>query len=155
MRTAPHHEASHAPRPARARAGLVVLAALADAACVLGLASVGVAAHAAGDGTGRLLDAAWPFALAALVGWLAARAWRRPWRLWPTGVVVWGCTWALGVVLRVLTDEGVFPTFHIVSFGFLAATMLGWRSVVVLVRVLRPTPPRVTVQMDDDGGPPK
>jgi hypothetical protein len=67
---------------------------------------------------------------------------------------VWGTTWALGVALRVVTDQGAFPTFQIVSFGFLAVTMLGWRGIVALVSILRPTPPRVTVQMDEGDGPP-
>ncbi|WP_222843917.1 DUF3054 domain-containing protein [Cellulosimicrobium sp. CUA-896] len=74
----------------------------------------------------------------ALVGWLVTRAWRRPWRMWPTGVVVWGCAWALGVLLRVLTGQGVAPAFQLVSFGVLGVTLLGWRGVVALVEVLRP-----------------
>jgi len=124
--------------PRARRPGLVLLAALADVACVLALATGGLAAHSPGEGAARLLVVAWPFAVGALVGWLVSRAWRHPWRLWPTGVVVWGCAWALGVVLRVLTDQGVAPAFQIVSFGFLAVTMLGWRGVVALVAVLRP-----------------
>lgn len=128
---------STAPAP-RSPAGLVVLAALADLACVLALATGGLAAHSPGEGTLRLLYVAWPFAAGALVGWLVTRAWRRPWRLWPTGVVVWGCAWALGVLLRVLTGQGVAPAFQLVSFGVLAVTLLGWRAVVALVDVLRP-----------------
>ncbi|MGF0114852.1 DUF3054 domain-containing protein [Promicromonospora sp. Marseille-Q5078] len=139
MRPAPDDDAvSFVPRPVRPRVGLIVLAALADAVCVLGLAAVGAVSHPPGAGLARPLWVIWPFAVAALVGWLVARAWRRPWRLWPTGVTVWGCTWALGVMLRVLTDQDVFPTFQIVSFGYLAATMLGWRGVVAVVQVLRP-----------------
>ncbi|WP_166844521.1 DUF3054 domain-containing protein [Isoptericola sp. BMS4] len=137
---------------ARAYAGLVVLAAAADVVCVLGLGLLGVVTVAPGGVW--LPHVTWPFVVAAAVGWLAARAWRRPWRLWPTGVVVWGCTWAVGVALRVLVDRGVFPTFQIVSFGFLAATMLGWRGALALAGVLRPAPPRVTVQMDEDDGSP-
>lgn len=128
---------STAPAP-RSPAGLVVLAALADLACVLALATGGLAAHSPGEGVLRLLYVAWPFAAGALVGWLVTRAWRRPWRLWPTGVVVWGCAWALGVLLRVLTGQGVAPAFQLVSFGVLAVTLLGWRAVVALVDVLRP-----------------
>lgn len=124
------------PRPRRP--GLVVLAALADVACVLALATGGLATHSSDEGLTRLLVVAWPFAAGAALGWLVTRAWRRPWALWPTGVVVWGCTWALGVLLRVLTDQGVAPAFQLVSFGFLAVTMLGWRGVVALVGVLRP-----------------
>lgn len=129
------------PAPAGApprRPGLVLLAALADVACVLALASGGLATHSADEGMARLLVVAWPFVAGTALGWLITRAWRRPWRLWPTGVVVWGCTWALGVLLRVLTGQGVAPAFQLVSFGFLAVTMLGWRGVVALVGVLRP-----------------
>ncbi len=126
------------PGAARPRAGLVVLAALADVACVLALASGGLAAHTPGEGVVRLLYVAWPFAAGALVGWLVTRAWRRPWRLVPTGVVVWACAWALGVLLRVLTGQGVAPAFQLVSLSVLGVTMLGWRGVVALVDVLRP-----------------
>ena len=124
--------------PSPRRPALVLLAALADVACVLALASGGLATHSADEGMARLLVVAWPFAAGTALGWLVTRAWRRPWALWPTGVVVWGCTWALGVLLRVLTDQGVAPAFQLVSFGFLAVTMLGWRGVVALVGVLRP-----------------
>ncbi|MFE7407186.1 DUF3054 domain-containing protein [Isoptericola sp. NPDC057559] len=134
----------------RPRAGLVLLATLADTACVLGLVTADAAAHP-GGGLGHVVSVTWPFAVAAVVGWVGARAWRHPWRLWPTGVVVWGATWALGVLLRVLTDQGTFPTFQIVSFGFLAVTMLGWRGIVALAQILRPTGSRVSVQMEDDG----
>ena len=130
-----------APAPTGAtprRPGLVLLAALADVACVLALASGGLATHSADEGMARLLVVAWPFAAGTALGWLVTRAWRGPWRLWPTGVVVWACAWALGVLLRVLTGQGVAPAFQLVSFGFLAVTMLGWRGVVALVGVLRP-----------------
>ncbi len=123
--------------PRARRPGLVLLAALADVACVLALATGGLATHSA--------DEAWPGCSSwrgrspRAPRWAgSSRAWRRPWALWPTGVVVWGCTWALGVLLRVLTDQGVAPALQLVSFGFLAVTMLGWRGVVALVGVLRP-----------------
>ncbi|MFD6134543.1 DUF3054 domain-containing protein [Isoptericola sp. NPDC056618] len=161
MRSAPDGDARRSARPTGGRAvrgartGTIALAAFADAVCVLGLAVGGVAGPAPRADPVGPLSATWPFLVAAAVGWCVSRAWRSPWRLWPTGVVVWGCTWALGVVLRVLADRGVFPTFQIVSFGFLAVTMLGWRGVVAIVRILRPSRPRVIVQMDDHDGPPR
>ncbi|MBD5787176.1 DUF3054 domain-containing protein [Cellulosimicrobium terreum] len=133
---------STSPDTRRTRPGLVVLAALADVACILGLAAGGLAAHTPGDGVVRLLFVAWPFAVGGLAGWLACRAWRRPWRPWPTGVIVWACTWALGILLRVLTGQGVAPAFQLVAFGFLAVTMVGWRGVVALLVLLRPADPR-------------
>ncbi|MCB7136417.1 DUF3054 domain-containing protein [Cellulosimicrobium marinum] len=139
MSTAPGPLAPAARTPSRRpRLPLVLLAVLADAACVLALATGGLAAHTPGEGVVRLLYVAWPFAAGAAAGWAVTRAWRRPWRVWPTGVVVWGCAWALGILLRVLTGQGVAPAFQLVSFGFLAATMLGWRGVVALVDVLSP-----------------
>lgn len=121
------------PRPA-----VIITAAVADALCVLALAIGGYQAHDAGSAGATVLRIVWPFAVGAAIGWLAARAWQRPTAPWPTGVIVWGCAWAGGVILRVLTDAGVAPAFQIVSFGFLAVTMLGWRGAVAAAGVIWP-----------------
>ncbi|BDZ40849.1 membrane protein [Paraoerskovia sediminicola] len=116
----------------------VVLAALADLACVVALTLGGYRTHDEGSPLAETLRIAWPFLVGLALGWLVARGWRRATALVPTGLVVWGCTWAGGVALRAATDQGVAPSFQIVSFGFLAATILGWRAVVALVDVLNP-----------------
>ncbi|WP_402376214.1 DUF3054 domain-containing protein [Isoptericola rhizosphaerae] len=108
--------------------------AVADAVCVLVFAVVGTANHASGGSVAHLLAVVAPFAVGLVVGWVASRAWRAPARLWPTGVVVWFATVALGLVLRPLVVGGFAWSFALVTAGFLGATMLGWRLLVTLVQ---------------------
>ena len=108
-------------------------AVLADAACVLVFAVVGIASH---DGSmiaalGRVV---WPFALAAALGWVLTRAWHGPARIWPTGVLVWLVTVLGGLALRGVSGQGVAWSFALVTALFLALTMLGWRGLVALRR---------------------
>ena len=55
-------------------------------------------------------------------------------RLWPSGVTVVGITYVLGMTLRVVSGRGVEGGFPVVAALFLAATMLGWRALVLLAR---------------------
>ncbi|OUE09969.1 hypothetical protein CMsap09_13555 [Clavibacter michiganensis] len=68
-----------------------------------------------------------------LVGWIVARAWRGPSRIVPTGLLVWGVTLVVGVVLRALSGEGVVVPFVITTAIILAVLLLGWRAVSALV----------------------
>ena len=106
-----------------------------DLACVVGFALGGRSTHESGDTVGALLAIAWPFAAAALLahGLLLLRG-RSPVRLWPSWVTVVAITYVLGMTLRVLSGRGVDGGFPVVAALFLAATMLGWRAVVLLVR---------------------
>ncbi|MCP2262920.1 DUF3054 domain-containing protein [Promicromonospora thailandica] len=108
-------------------------AAAADAVAVLAFTAIGIASH-----DGNLLSAfgrvVWPFALAAVLGWLVARAWRHPARVWPTGVVVWAVTVLGGLALRGVSGGGLAWSFALVTAAFLALTLLGWRAVATLTR---------------------
>lgn len=69
----------------------------------------------------------WPFAAGVLLGHLAIRAWRAPFRLWPHGVFVWAITVATGMTVRTLFGAGTEPSFIAVTAGVTALGMLGWR----------------------------
>lgn len=116
----------------------ILAAAVADILCVVALAIGGYQTHDAGSTSATVFRIVWPFAAGLALGWVVSRAWRRPTSLWPTGIVIWGFAWAGGVVLRVLTDQGAAPAFQIVSFGFLAITLLGWRGIVAAISVIWP-----------------
>ena len=73
------------------------------------------------------------FVVANLVGWIVARAWRSPSRVVPTGLLVWGVTLVVGMVLRALSGEGVVIPFVITTAIILALLMLGWRAISALV----------------------
>ena len=105
-----------------------VLAAAADVAWVVVFAAIGRRSHDEHEGIVSVLATAWPFLAGVAVGWLASRAWRRPLALWPTGVAVWAAAWAVGMLLRLATDQGIAPSFQVVAAVFLGLGLLGWRA---------------------------
>ncbi len=66
---------------------------------------------------------------AGRLGWVIARAWKRPcdWRR--TGVIVWASTLVGGMALRAVYGQGVQVSFVIVAGTVLAAFLVGWRGV--------------------------
>lgn len=109
-------------------------AVLADALCVLVFCAIGRRSHAEGVTVTGVAETAWPFLVGAAVGWLVSRGWRRPLALVPTGVAVWVCTIAVGMLLRKASSGGVAVTFVIVASVVTAVLLLGWRGVVAVVR---------------------
>lgn len=110
------------------------LALLADLVFVVVFCTIGRRSHAEGLTVAGIAETAWPFLAGTAVGWLAARAWRRPLSLTPTGVLVWVCTVAVGMVLRKLSGQGVAVSFVIVASLVTALLLLGWRGVATALR---------------------
>ena len=98
-----------------------------DVCCVLVFVIIGRASHTKGEAVGGIASTAWPFLAGLAAGWLAARAWRRPLALRPTGIAVWLCTVAVGMVLRVVSGQGTARAFIVVALAFLGLFLLGWR----------------------------
>ena len=103
-----------------------------DVIGVLVFCAVGRRSHDEGLNIPGVATTAWPFLTGTLVGWLASRAWRQPTAVVPTGVVVWLCTVAVGMVLRKASSAGVAPSFVVVASSVTAVFLLGWRAVVGL-----------------------
>ncbi len=82
------------------------LAAVVDIVLIVAFALIGRSSHAEAASPIGLWTTAYPFLAGWAVGWLVVRGWARPMRLWPTGVVVWVATVAIGMLLRVLTGQG-------------------------------------------------
>lgn len=114
-------------------------AAVADVVCVIVFVAIGRASHQEGDALLGLATTAWPFLGGLAVGWAATRAWRAPYGVVPTGVVVWLATLVGGMLLRVVSGQGTAPTFIAVAAVFLAVFLLGWRALVTLARRRRST----------------
>lgn len=95
--------------------------------CALGRRS-----HDEGLNLTGIATTAWPFLTGTAVGWLAARGWRRPTAVAPTGVVVWLSTVVVGMVLRKATSAGVAASFVVVATAVTALLLLGWRVAVGL-----------------------
>ena len=110
------------------------LALLADLVCVVTFCTIGRRSHAEGLTVAGIAETSWPFLAGTAVGWLAARAWRRPLSLAPTGVLVWVCTVAVGMVLRTLSGQGVAVSFVVVASLATALLLLGWRGFAQLLR---------------------
>lgn len=114
----------------------VRLAVVLDCCCVLAFVIIGRASHAKGESLGGIASTAWPFLAGLAVGWLGARAWRRPLGLFPAGVGAWLGTVGLGMVFRVVSGQGTAAAFIGVALAFLGLFLLGWRLVAgVWVRV--------------------
>jgi peptidoglycan/LPS O-acetylase OafA/YrhL len=117
-----------------------VLAALADLVGVLLFCAVGRRSHAEGLTVAGVAETAWPFLVGAAVGWLLSQAWRRPTAVVPTGVAVWVCTVAVGMLLRKTTSAGVAFSFVIVASAATAVLLLGWRVLVASLQRLGVSP---------------
>ena|ERR1700761_790391 len=105
---------------------------LGDVLSVLVFCAVGRRSHTEGVTVTGVAATAWPFLTGTVVGWLVSRAWRRPSAVVPTGVVVWLCTVAIGMLLRKATSAGVAASFVVVAASVTATLLLGWRAAVEL-----------------------
>jgi hypothetical protein len=103
-----------------------------DVACVLVFCAVGRRSHDEALSVAGIATTAWPFLSGTGLGWLAARAWRRPTAVAPTGLVVWVCTVAVGMLLRKVNSAGVAASFVVVASTVTALLLLGWRAALLL-----------------------
>ena len=103
-----------------------------DVIGVLLFCAVGRRSHEQGLSVTGIATTAWPFLAGTVVGWLASRAWQRPTAVVPTGVVVWLCTVAVGMLLRKVSSAGVAASFVLVAASVTAVLLLGWRAAVAL-----------------------
>src|ERR1700743_569878 len=99
-----------------------------DVAGVLVFCALGRRSHDEGLNVAGIATTAWPFLSGTAVGWLVPRAWRRPTAVYPTGVAVWLCTVAVGMLLRKATSAGVAASFVVVASSVTALLLLGWRA---------------------------
>jgi peptidoglycan/LPS O-acetylase OafA/YrhL len=105
-----------------------------DVVCVLVFCAAGRRSHDEGLNIAGITTTAWPFLSGTVLGWLVSQAWRRPSAVYPTGVVVWLCTVAVGMLLRKVTSAGVAGSFIVVAATVTALLLLGWRAVAQLGR---------------------
>ncbi|MBB5163388.1 DUF3054 domain-containing protein [Mycobacterium sp. AZCC_0083] len=105
-------------------------ALLADVVCVVVFCTIGRRSHAEGITIAGVAETAWPFLAGTAVGWLAARAWRQPAALAPTGLTIWLSTVVVGMLLRKATSAGTAVSFVVVASLVTAILLLGWRAAV-------------------------
>lgn len=114
--------------PTDKRSALTAL--ITDVVCVLVFTALGRRNHAEGVTLAGIAETAWPFLSGTALGWLLSRGWRRPTALTPTGVTVWVCTVAAGMVLRKVTGQGTAGAFVAVATVMTALFLLGWRAIL-------------------------
>ncbi len=113
-----------------------------DLLVVILFVAIGFVQHGTPLTTENIVLVGWPFAVGALLGHLAIRAWRAPFRIWPHGVFVWAITLATGMAVRTLFGAGTEVSFLIVTAIVLGVGMLGWRAVALwLTRAERTAAP--------------
>ncbi len=120
-----------------------------DAVCVLVFAIIGRSSHAEANDVLGVATTAWPFLTGVVLGHAVDGVRRRvvgvdPVRRGPaalaTGVTVWVCTVAVGLLLRVLVADGGAPlSFAIVATIALGVLLLGWRGGLAAIRRARRT----------------
>ncbi len=111
----------------------VLLAAGLDALAVLVFVVIGREEHDEGITLGGIVETAAPFLIGLAVGWLVARAWRRPLSV-ASGLVIWPTTVLVGMIVRNWGfDEGTATSFVIVTMAFLGMCFVGWRLIALSV----------------------
>jgi FtsH-binding integral membrane protein len=95
---------------------------------------VGRTSHTEGLTVAGYLRTGWPFWAGLFIGWLVARAWRRPAALVPTALVVWPVCVAVAMLLRAVSGQGVAAAFVGVAVAFVGLGLLGWRALAQLLR---------------------
>jgi hypothetical protein len=114
------------------------ISGLLDLLCLVIFVAVGRSVHGHNESLGGLLNTAGPFFVGLLVGWVVARAWKNPLRIWPIGVVICLLTALVGQIVRLIVGQGSAVPFVLVSVGYFVLTMLGWRLIFHLLNRISP-----------------
>ena len=110
-----------------------LIAALADIASIVVFVAIGRNNHKEGETVDGVMTVAAPFLIGLAVGWIVARAWRRPMAV-DTAFIIWPVTVAVGMVLRNLVfDRGTALPFIIVATIVTGVFLVGWRLIVARV----------------------
>jgi peptidoglycan/LPS O-acetylase OafA/YrhL len=130
----------NAPSTFSPTARLAMIAVVIDLALVMVFVLIGRGSHDEGFTVLGSLNTAWPFLTGLAVGWLAARAGRKPLSLRRTAAPVWASTVVIGVILRAVSGQGVAVSFVIVTLLVLAVFLFGWRALASFAVKRRASP---------------
>ena len=115
---------------------ITVGALVADVALVGAFVLIGRGEHDSGGAVIGFLGTLWPFVAALGIGWLVTRAWRRP-TAPLIGLLLWPIVVVGGMLLRVLSGQGVAWSFVVVTALVLAVFLIGWRLAAAGIHRLR------------------
>ncbi len=115
--------------------GGVVGALVVDGALVSVFCLIGRRSHDEGMVLAGLARTLWPFLTGLGLGWAGVLAGRwAPRAPMPAGLTVWASTLAGGMLLRVLSGQGVAFSFVLVAGCVLAVFLIGWRVAAALLK---------------------
>lgn len=103
-----------------------------DVALVITFVLIGRASH--NENLLGTINTLWPFVAGLAVGWIATRAWRDPVSIAWIGVGVWASTVVIGMLLRMLSGQGVQASFIVVAAIVLGVFLLGWRGIALILQ---------------------
>lgn len=110
------------------------LALALDVLLVVVFAALGRGSHQEALTATGVWQTAWPFLTGLAVGWAVVLLRRASPGSVGTGLLLWGCTWAIGMALRLATGAGTAPAFLVVAAVALGLLLLCWRVVGSLAR---------------------
>lgn len=111
-----------------------LLAIIFDLVVVVAFVAIGRSAHDESNAVVGLLLTAAPFVIALALGWLVAAIAKQDQTTVAGGLIIWGCSWILGLAIRGLVfGGGTAPAFMVVAGVSLAVGLIGWRLVATLI----------------------
>lgn len=117
-----------------------IVAIVIDLALVFVFAVIGRASHAEALDFDGIFRTALPFLAGTLMAWIGFQLKRRSGTTLVNGVFVWAMTVVLGVFFRIMLGESAEVTFVLVTAAVLAAFLIGWRAILMLINRARPQP---------------
>ena len=103
---------------------------LIDFISVLIFVTVGRHTHKDGNTVSGTFTTLWPFAVGLLIGWLLVNRTHRIVTTKTSGLIIALSAVIVGMILRVISGQGIALAFVIVATAFLSFCLVGWRALL-------------------------
>jgi len=103
-----------------------------DFVCVLVFVTIGRHTHKDGNTLSGTFTTLWPFAVGLLIGWLLVSRTHRIATTKTSGLIIALSAVLVGMILRVISGQGIALAFVIVATAFLSLCLVGWRALLSL-----------------------
>ncbi|MEI8149617.1 MAG: DUF3054 domain-containing protein [Actinomycetes bacterium] len=103
---------------------------LIDFISVLVFVTIGRHTHKDGNTVSGTFTTLWPFAVGLLIGWLLVSRTHRIATKKTSGLIIALSAVLVGMILRVISGQGIALAFVIVATAFLSFCLVGWRALL-------------------------
>jgi len=103
---------------------------LIDLISVLVFVTIGRHTHKDGNTVSGTFTTLWPFAVGLLIGWLLVSRTHRIATTKTSGLIIALSAVLVGMILRVISGQGIALAFVIVATAFLSFCLVGWRALL-------------------------